>query len=504
MRQRVNPRIRAVWETDIPTIREFAGVHEFDGVVADLSPAGVEAQLRRLGPSDPGDRLEDPHDERHLRAFEQGCHTVVEVAETHRWNPLPHLANLDLSCYDREYAPADERRRARNAHLAGWPAAIDASLESLEAVPAPVAVGLLPAARGLAQGVEPDETAALDAHGRLLARLEEAAANGTPDVSLGPSVLARLLGDREDLPVDLGRLESRADQEGERLRALLLEQCERLSPGVPPAALIPQLLQDHPDDEGVYPAARALIDEATAFTVEHDLLPDPGGECLVEPAPPSRRWAVAMMSWTAPYEAEAPARFYVNPPDPSWDDQEKEEWRSIFSATTLPSVTVHEVTPGHFGHGRMLRQFAVGDVRRSLFSTAFVEGWAHYVEEVMVEAGFRLDDPRFAIGVYVEALLRVTRLTAALGVHRGSMSVEEATRRFETDAYLRGPAARAEAVRATFDPTYGRYTWGKLEIMGLRDEAIATWGSRFSLRRFHERLLVLGAPPLGTMGDALD
>jgi uncharacterized protein (DUF885 family) len=211
-----------------------------------------------------------------------------------------------------------------------------------------------------------------------------------------------------------------------------------------------------------------------------------------------------MMSWTATYEADAPAWYYVNPPEASWDDEAKDEWRSMFSATTLPAITAHEVTPGHYAHGRMLRQFATGDVRRSLYSNVFVEGWAHYTEELMVEAGFRESDPRFALGVWIEALMRVTRLAAALGVHRGTMSVDEATRRFESDAYLLGPAARTEATRATFDPTYGRYTWGKLEIMALRDEAIAAWGSKFSLRRFHESLLSLGAPPLGTMGDAIE
>jgi uncharacterized protein (DUF885 family) len=168
-----------------------------------------------------------------------------------------------------------------------------------------------------------------------------------------------------------------------------------------------------------------------------------------------------------------------------------------------PAVTVHEVTPGHFAHGRMLRQLVRGDVRRSLFSEAFVEGWACYAEELMVEQGFRADDPRFAIGVYLDALVGVTGLAAALGIHQGTMTVDDATARFEADAFLLGPAARSEATRATYDPTYGRYTWGKLEIMSLRDQALAAWGTQFSLRRFHEALLTLGAPPLGTMGDAL-
>jgi hypothetical protein len=499
----VSRRVKAVWDLNIPEIREYAGVHEYDGVVMDLSPSGVRTALGEVGPGSAGDRLSDAHDESHLAAFEQGILTSGNLAEMHRWNPLPHLFNLDLSCYDREYAPEADRQAAKRAHLARWPEAIDASLESLDAIPAPVAEALVVPVAGLADGVDPGETAALAAHARLLERVQYAADHGNPDASLGAATLARLLGDGEGMPVDLGRLELRADAERERLRSRLEEECERLSPGTKPSELIRELVRDHPDDEGIYAAARALIDEATAFTLEHDLLPELGGECRVGPAPPSRRYAVAMMSWTGPYEADAPAWYYVNPPNESWDDAAKDDWRSMFSATTLPAITVHEVTPGHYAHGRMLRLLAKGDVRRSLCSASFVEGWAHYGEELMVEAGFRAEDPRFALGVWIEALMRVTRLAAALGVHRGTMSVDEATRRFESDAYLLGPAARTEATRATFDPTYGRYTWGKLEIMGLRDEAIAVWGSKFSLRRFHDALLSLGGPPLGTMGDVL-
>ncbi|HXY43248.1 MAG TPA: DUF885 family protein [Acidimicrobiales bacterium] len=499
----VSRRLKAVWDLNIPEIREYAGVHEYDGAVMDLSPGGVRGALDQLGPIGAEENLSDPHDESHLQAFEQGLLTSLEVAEMHRWNPLPHLFNLDLSCYDREYAPTADRQAARRAHLARWPEAVDASLESLDAVPAPVAEALAGPVAGLADGVDPEERAALAAHARLLERVQHAADHGNPDASLGAVTLARLLGDGEAMPVDLGRLELRADAERDRLRSRLEEECERIDPDTAPPVLIRELVRDHPPTGGIYSAARRIITEATAFTVEHDLLPKLGGECRVGPAPPSRRYAVAMMSWNGAYEADAPAWYYVNPPEESWDEAVKDEWLSMFSATTLPAITVHEVTPGHFAHGRMLRDFAEGDVRRSLCSQAFVEGWAHYGEELMVEAGFRADDARFALGVWIEALLRVTRLAAALGVHRGTMSVDEATRRFESDAYLLGPAARTEATRATFEPTYGRYTWGKLEIMRLRDEAIATWGNKFTLRRFHETLLSLGGPPLGTMGDIL-
>ena len=143
------------------------------------------------------------------------------------------------------------------------------------------------------------------------------------------------------------------------------------------------------------------------------------------------------------------------------------------------------------------------DVRRTLHSSAFIEGWAHYAEELCVEEGFAADDPRFAIGVWLEALVRITRLACAIGVHSAGMTVAEGAARFEADTHLAGPAALSEARRATFDPTYGRYTWGKLEIMKLRDEAREQWGTGFTLNRFHASLLSLGSPPLGLMGTAI-
>jgi uncharacterized protein (DUF885 family) len=98
----------------------------------------------------------------------------------------------------------------------------------------------------------------------------------------------------------------------------------------------------------------------------------------------------------------------------------------------------------------------------------------------------------------------VTRLAVSIGTHAGTMTVADGAARFEADAFCFGPAARAEAARATFDPTYGRYTWGKLEILRLRDRARASWGAGWSPARFHDALLGLGSPPLGLMADALD
>ena len=65
---------------------------------------------------------------------------------------------------------------------------------------------------------------------------------------------------------------------------------------------------------------------------------------------------MAMMASAAPGEAEAPSMYYITPPDPSWPAHEAEEWLEVFSDTTLPGITVHEVAPGHFSHGRAMRR----------------------------------------------------------------------------------------------------------------------------------------------------
>jgi hypothetical protein len=505
----LNARVRAVCDLNVAEAREYGGRHEYDGVPQDLSPAGVAAGLARVTAArEAAGPLPDAHDEAHLRAFEDLQRLAFGELELHRSSPVYLLGELDLACYDKDYAPAGQRRQARAAHLAAWPEAIGAALESLDRVSAPVAQSMLGGIRGLAAGIPADadpaaRDAALAAHARLVAHIEHAARSGPPDAALGGGALARLLGTAEAMPVDLEDLARRADAERERLTGLLAAAAGRIDPRRPPLEVARELVRDHPDAGGVIEAARQWTRRAIDFTAERDLMPVTDGTCLVGEAPASRRWAMAMISTNAPAEPDAPSWYWITPPEETWPPEEAEEWLQVFSTATLPAITVHEVAPGHFSHHQAVRR-ASGDVRRTLFSAAFVEGWAHYAEELCVEEGFAGRDPRFAVGVWLEALVRVTRLASAIGVHAAGWTVADAARRFASDTHLAGPAALSEARRATFDPTYGRYTWGKLEILRAREAARAAWGAAFSLKRFHSALMALGSAPLGLIGTAIE
>jgi hypothetical protein len=498
----MNERLRAVCDMSVATVRENAGLHQYDGVVQDMSPAGVRAGLARIG----GPALDDPHDDAHLAAFEDAARAFFGELEMHRRDPMCHLFNLDVTCYERAYAPPEELAAARRRQLAAWPDGIQAAIESLDAVTAPVARAVLPPLRGLAAGLDPDdpiERAALAAHQRLCAHVQVAADTGDPRATLGGAGLARLMGAQEAITVDLGRLATLADAERDRLRAMLSEACKQYDPSRTPADILAELMTDHPDPDGVLDRARHISAEVIAFTRARRLAPYLDGECLVGPSPASRRWALASLSWAGPEEPDAPAWYYVTPPDPGWSPEEAEGWLTAFSTALLLPMTVHEVAPGHFAHGRAMRH-APTPVRRVLQSDAFIEGWAHYMEEVCLEEGFRPGDPRYGIGLAVGALQRVTRLAVAIGLHTGAMDVAEGTARFVADAYLAEPTAASEARRGTFDPTYGRYTWGKLVIRELRGTAMTRWGADYSPERFHRALMDLGSPPLGLLATALE
>src|SRR6266540_2149345 len=208
----MNKRLHALCDLAVSAVREYVGLHDdYDGRVQDLSLEGVRAGLARLG----GPPLEDPLDDAYVTAHEHAMRVELGELELHRRNPLYHIGGLDLSCYDRDYAPAEQRAEARRGHLAAWPGAIDAAVGALDRVSAPVAQALLPVVRGLAADLDP------------------------------------------------------ADPLAEK--ALAADACQRLAPGRQLDQVVAELAADHPDADGVLAEAQAVTAEAIAFTRERDL-----------------------------------------------------------------------------------------------------------------------------------------------------------------------------------------------------------------------------------------
>jgi uncharacterized protein (DUF885 family) len=234
----------------------------------------------------------------------------------------------------------------------------------------------------------------------------------------------------------------------------------------------------------------------------------------VAQTPDFYRWSFASMWTPGPFETKPTrAYYYLTDADPSWPPDRQAEYLRDYCIPTLWSISIHEVYPGHFLHYQHLRRVQSKARKSILFAPAsFVEGWAHYCEQMMVEAGFGRQDRGITLGQLVESLIRLARVIVCIKLHTEDMSVEQGVRFFRDEAFMEEASARREAERGTFDPTYLVYSIGKMMLLKLRKDYKEKQGKSFSLKTFHDTLLGQGTAPfwlhrqlmLGEEGDLLD
>ena len=240
--------------------------------------------------------------------------------------------------------------------------------------------------------------------------------------------------------------------------------------------------------------ARRQIPRLRAFVEAKNLVTIPGTEqALVEESPPYNRQNSAYIDPPGPFERGIPSIYYISPPDPSWDKATQDAF--VPGKDDLLFTSVHEVMPGHF------LQFLHANRSPSLFGRifvgyAFAEGWAHYTEEMMWEAGLGDGSPSVHIGQLSNALLRDCRFLSAIGLHARGMTQEQSRAMFVEQCYQDEGNARQQSARGTYDPAYLNYTMGKLLIRRLRADWTATRGGRAGWKAFHDRFLSFGGPPI--------
>jgi len=241
-------------------------------------------------------------------------------------------------------------------------------------------------------------------------------------------------------------------------------------------------------------SARDQLQEIRQFMVQEDLVSIPGSEeAKVDEAPPYQRSNSAYINIPGAWEKNQPSVYYISPPNPAWPEDVQADY--IAGEADLLFTSVHEVWPGHFLNFLHANRapFFYG---RVFVGYAFAEGWAHYTEEMMLEAGLRDGDPETRIGQISNALLRNARFLSTIGLHTRGWSVEDSKRFFMEEGFQSEGTAIQQAARGTYDPAYLNYTMGKLMIKRLRDDWTATRGGRTAWREFHDTFLSYGGPPI--------
>jgi uncharacterized protein (DUF885 family) len=281
--------------------------------------------------------------------------------------------------------------------------------------------------------------------------------------------------------------------------AEIVATAKRIDPHATTEQVLARVEKIHPTAAALIPAAQADLARLRAFVLAHHIIDLPADAAIrVTPTPQFERATTeASMDAPGPLETVATQAYYnVTPVDPHDAPKVQEQYLESFNDFERPIVSAHEVYPGHYTNFIIDKHLPLTLTEKLLTATSFVEGWAHYDEQMMLEEGWGGGDPRAKLMQLREAIWRNARYVAGVKLHTQGMTVPQAIRFFETEAFLDPANARAEAYRGTQDATYGYYTLGKLAILKLRADYRRKLGARFTLARFHHDLLQYGDPQI--------
>lgn len=532
-----------------PLLATRLGFHEYDGRADDFSRLALDAELQRLRRFDDRLRKFEPEELNtrngiDLRILQAAiANELFEFQDVHKFerNPMTYARCADLNIYiARNFASLDDRVRSLTAIELQIPNTLIAGKTNLESVlPKPHIELAIQIARGSADFLRKDMVAAaeavkdqevrgnfLDANRKAANALNDFASwlekeklpKATPNFALGEARYQRWLTETElvDLPpekiLEIGLSKLKEEQK------VFADAAKVIDPDKPALEVFKAIQKDHPKAEKLLPDIAKNLDQIRAYVTEHKIVGiPPNAKAQVKETPQyDRATSFASMDTPGPFEKKATEAFYyVTPAEPNWTEEQREEWLTAFNYYTADVTSIHEAYPGHYVQFLRLNASAANKIEKIFGCYAFIEGWAHYCEQMMLDQGFggpkkppgSIDEQKraakYRMAQASEALLRLCRLCVSVKMHTQGMGVDEATKFFQQNCYYEEKPAHDEAMRGTFDYGYLNYSLGKMQIMKLREDYKAQQSDDFSLEQFHNQLLDHGMPPIRLLREIL-
>jgi uncharacterized protein (DUF885 family) len=532
-----------------PQVGTALGLHQYDGKLTDYNPASLQAELDRLksfeqqlGRMDP--KLlgaEAAYDYRILRSAIQREIFGFEQMQIYTQNPMTYASALDVNIYiKRDFAPLEDRVRSITAILNEAPHVVSAAKTNLaESLPRPQVETAIEEANGAADFLGKDLVEALKAvtnetlmtsfnaaNRQAIAEMRGYAAylkdeklpKANDHYALGREKYVQMLRYGEMLTAPPEQLLEIGSRELARKQEAFAEAAKQIDPSHKPIEIFQAIQKDHPTAQDLIPDTARDLDTIRQFVIDRHIItiPSPVRAQVAETPQYMRATSFASMDTPGPFETKATqAYYYVTPVEPDWTPKQKEEWLTAFNYYTTDIVSIHEAYPGHYVQFLCLNASPTTRLEKIFGSYAFIEGWAHYTEQMMVDEGFgasaspnptpeqQIKAAKYRLAQADEALLRVCRLCVSIRMHCQGMTVEEATKFFQDNCYYEQKPARQEAIRGAYDPEYLYYTLGKLEILKLREDYPKQEGAKFNLEKFHNEMLRHCAPPIRLLRELM-
>jgi len=283
------------------------------------------------------------------------------------------------------------------------------------------------------------------------------------------------------------------------------KELARLAGEIRPGASVEEakefVKEDHPDRfEGALQYTAKAMEDAKRFILEHNLATIPPNEELtVVETPAYLRHVIPFAAYNSParFEPHKQGLYMVTPVE------DKPEMLREHSYAGVRNTAVHEGYPGH--HLQLTCATLNPSYARILSgATETVEGWAHYCEDMMKEAGFSAD-PKTKFVQMTDQIWRACRILIDIDLHTGKMGFDEAVEFLVRESGMERPGAIAEVKRYTYSPGYQlSYLFGKHLIVGLRKDVRKGLGRKYSDKFFHDTILYAGSLPMKYVREIFD
>ncbi len=166
---------------------------------------------------------------------------------------------------------------------------------------------------------------------------------------------------------------------------------------------------------------------------------------------------------------------------------------------------LHEAIPGHHFQISLTQENEdLPKFRKTLWYSAYGEGWALYTESLGKELGL-YQDPYQYFGMLGAEMHRAIRLVVDTGLHSKGWTREQAIQ-YSLDNEAESEASiTSEIERYMANPGQAlSYKIGQLKIRELRAKAEKELGEQFDIREFHNQVLETGCVPLALLEDKIN
>lgn len=255
---------------------------------------------------------------------------------------------------------------------------------------------------------------------------------------------------------------------------------------------------DHGKPEELAANARATVATLKQFITDHGILqlPEPDRCQIIEMPEFQRGNSIAFLNPAPPLDSASSSIYAISPPPGDWETSQVESFLSEYNAQMLKVLTIHEAYPGHYVQLEYANRHP-SLIRRVLGSGVYMEGWANYCEQMILDQGYGEGDLALRLMQLKFFLRSIANAILDHKMHSTAMTDEEALRFLTDEAFQNEGEAKLKVTRSQLGSCQlSTYFVGRSAFMRLRRELQREMGDAFALGRFHEAILGQGSVPV--------